>query len=103
MDPELHKRENPERLYFVLRNVASHCVTLCITGSSLQCRDPKASDEEEYLENLFDVLCTCLMQLQTRSMFYQQEGEASQQHSCIPPAKCSPYGHAQNCHCHYCP
>ena len=38
------------------------------------CRDPKASDEEEYLENLFDVLCICLMQPQTRSMFYKQEG-----------------------------
>lgn len=37
-------------------------------------RDPKASDEEEYLENLFDVLCTCLMQPHTRAMFYQQEG-----------------------------
>ena len=38
------------------------------------CRDPKASDEEEYLENLFDVLCTCLMQPVTRTAFFEAEG-----------------------------
>jgi hypothetical protein len=37
-------------------------------------RDPKTSDEEEYLENLFDTLCTCLMQPSTRTLFFQAEG-----------------------------
>ena len=39
-------------------------------------RDPKASDEEEYLENLFDVLCSCLMQPFSRTAFFEAEGEA---------------------------
>lgn len=38
------------------------------------CRDPKTSEEEEYLENLFDTLCTCLMQPKTRTLFFEAEG-----------------------------
>lgn len=37
-------------------------------------RDPQTSDEEEYLENLFDALCTCLMQPRTRKLFLDAEG-----------------------------
>lgn len=37
-------------------------------------RDPQTSDEEEYLENLFDALCTCLMQSDTRKLFLDAEG-----------------------------
>ena len=41
----------------------------------MQRRDPKASDEEEYLENLFDVLCSCLMQPFSRTAFFEAEGD----------------------------
>ncbi len=44
------------------------------TRVACDCRDPKASDEEEYLENLFDVLCSCLMQPFSRTAFFEAEG-----------------------------
>ena len=43
-------------------------------GVACDRRDPKASDEEEYLENLFDVLCSCLMQPFSRTAFFEAEG-----------------------------
>jgi beta-catenin-like protein 1 len=45
-----------------------------VDGAAVRYRDPKTSDEEEYLENLFDTLCTCLMQPSTRTLFFQAEG-----------------------------
>jgi len=47
---------------------------LCLSWPASDCRDPKASDEEEYLENLFDVLCSCLMQPFSRTAFFEAEG-----------------------------
>ena len=37
-------------------------------------RNPASIDEEEYLENLFNSLCACLMSAETRSRFHQAEG-----------------------------
>ena len=48
---------------------------LTVTRLFMHRRDPKASDEEEYLENLFDVLCSCLMQPFSRTAFFEAEGD----------------------------
>jgi beta-catenin-like protein 1 len=37
-------------------------------------RDPQISDEEEYLENLFDVLCSTLMLPDNKAAFLKSEG-----------------------------
>lgn len=38
-------------------------------------RNPGSIDEEEYLENLFNSLCACLMSEQTRNLFLKAEGK----------------------------
>ena len=40
-------------------------------------RNPTSDDEEEYLENLFNCLCACLMSAETRTLFQRAEGAAS--------------------------
>ena len=37
-------------------------------------KDPKSSDEEEMLENLFDCLCCLLMPLENKERFVKAEG-----------------------------
>ena len=37
-------------------------------------RNPGSIDEEEYLENLFNSLCACLISAETRSLFLKAEG-----------------------------
>lgn len=38
-------------------------------------RNPTSIDEEEYLENLFNSLCACLMSAETRNLFLKAEGK----------------------------
>lgn len=59
-------------------SAADWCICFSSDGAEMgkvaQRRDPKTSEEEEYLENLFDTLCTCLMQPKTRTLFFEAEG-----------------------------
>jgi len=36
--------------------------------------NPDSIDEEEYLENLFNCMCACLMSPHTRDLFLKSEG-----------------------------
>lgn len=39
------------------------------------CRDPETTEEEELVENLFDVLASCLLLEDNKAVFVEAEGE----------------------------
>jgi len=47
-------------------------------------RNPGSIDEEEYLENLFNSLCACLMSVETRDLFNKAEGTPSSRFTPLP-------------------
>ncbi|XP_068640089.1 uncharacterized protein [Aristolochia californica] len=47
---------------------------ILLAVSMYKSRDPRTSDEEEMVENLFDCLCCLLMPLENRERFVNQEG-----------------------------
>jgi hypothetical protein len=48
-------------------------------------RNPGSIDEEEYLENLFNSLCACLMSVETRDLFNKAEGALPTSNPLPPP------------------
>jgi hypothetical protein len=38
------------------------------------CRDPTTTEEEEYVENLFDVAASCLLLPENKAVFVEDEG-----------------------------
>jgi hypothetical protein len=48
-------------------------------------RNPGSIDEEEYLENLFNSLCACLMSVETRDLFNKAEGALPTSNPLTPP------------------
>jgi len=41
----------------------------------LSCSDPETTEEEELVENLFDVLASCLLLEDNKAVFVEAEGE----------------------------
>jgi hypothetical protein len=37
-------------------------------------RDPSSADETEFMENVFDILCSSLIEPETKHLFLQEEG-----------------------------
>jgi beta-catenin-like protein 1 len=63
---------SPENRLALIENDGMEILLLCL--NAFRKRDPVDADETEYMENLFDALCSTLFESESKKLFLEFEG-----------------------------